>query len=168
MQKRILALLMAALLMITGLACGETAAQNVQDAQPAEAKQPAPSEAGADAVAQNAFSGEEYFLEPEAGCNQLTIYWTAEHINFDTSDMWIWYEGKDGRGYPMYPCAYGAKCMINVPEGEKTVGFIVRVNCSEPCGTAWGSATKDYDGDRFAEITGKETAIYLKSGDGAI
>lgn len=168
MQKRILALLMAALLMITGLACGETAAQNVQDAQPAEAKQPTPSEAGADAVAQNGFSGEEYFLEPEAGCNQLTIYWTAEHINFDTSDMWIWYEGKDGRGYPMYPCAYGAKCMINVPEGEKTVGFIVRVNCSEPCGTAWGSATKDYDGDRFAEITGKETAIYLKSGDGAI
>ena len=179
MQKRWIAWLMTALMLLSAFACAAPAASAPEEPQepavsepekaaeePAAAEAPAAEPAKAPEPA--AFSGEEYFLEPEEGMNQLTIYWTAPSIDFDTSDVWIWYESKDGSGYPFYPCAYGAKCMINVPEGEKTVGFIVRKNCSDPCGTSWGSATKDVDGDRFVEITGKQTAIYLKTGDDAI
>ena len=67
----------------------------------------------------------------------------------------------------MYPCAYGAKVMINVPESEKNVGFIVRTGCSEPGGTSWGTANKDFADDRFVTMNG-DTQIYLKSGEGAI
>ena len=55
--------------------------------------------------------------------------------------------------------------MLNVPESESKVGFIVRRNCSDPGGASWGEATKDYDGDRYAEITGDTTEIYLLPGD---
>ena len=113
-------------------------------------------------------SSDEYFLPKEDGCNQLTLYWTADTINYDTSDMWIWFEGADGRGYQMYPCEYGAKCMINVPTSVDTVGFIVRTDCTEPCGTSWGSATKDYDGDRFVTVKGGDVEVYLQTGDGNI
>ena len=109
----------------------------------------------------------EYFLPKEDGMNQLTLYWKAGSIDFETSDMWIWFPGADGRGYQMYPCAYGAKCMINVPQDVTEVGFIVRTHCSDPGGTSWGDATKDYDGDRFVEMDG-DTAVYLVSGEGAI
>ena len=54
--------------------------------------------------------------------------------------------------------------MVNVPEGVEEVGFIVRKNCSDPGGSSWGSATKDFEADRFAVIEGRETVIYLKSG----
>ena len=143
MQKRWIACLLA-LLMVLGMFACQKKEEPEQEAAP-----------------------DEYFLEKEDGCNQLTLYWKADSINFETSDMWIWFPGADGRGYQMYPCAYGAKCMINVPQDVTEVGFIVRVNCSEPCGTSWGEATKDYDGDRFVEMKG-DTAVYLVSKDGAI
>ena len=149
MQKRWIACLLA-LLMILGLfACGgqQPAADN-----PAETEAPAVS--GLEPLP------DEYFLPKEDGKNQLTVYWKADSINFDTSDMWMWFPGGDGRGYTMYPCAYGAKCMINVPKDVTEVGFIVRINCSEPGGTSWGDATKVYENDRFAEMDG-DTAIYL-------
>ena len=57
--------------------------------------------------------------------------------------------------------------VVNVPEGIDEIGFIVRKDCSDPGGSSWGSATKDYEQDRFAAIEGKETFIYLKSGDPA-
>ena len=82
--------------------------------------------------------------------------------------MWIWYPNADGRGYPFHPCAYGAKVVLNVPEEVTEVGFIVRRNCSDPGGTSWGDAVKDYDGDRYAKIEGPETEVYLKPGDGAM
>ncbi len=111
--------------------------------------------------------GDEYTLEPEAGCNQITFYWDGDGSPLDKCDMWIWYPNADGRGYPFHPCEYGGKVVLNVPEDISEVGFIVRTNCSDPGGTSWGDATKDYDGDRYAQITGKETFVYLKSKDGA-
>ena len=64
--------------------------------------------------------------------------------------------------------SYGAKVIVNVPEGIEEVGFIVRRDCSDPGGTSWGEATKDATSeDRFAVIEGEETFIYLKSGDAA-
>ena len=110
---------------------------------------------------------EEYTLPREEGCNQLTFYWQAEGVNYDKCDMWIWYPNADGRGYLFHPCEYGAKVMLNVPRDITEVGFIVRRNCSDPGGTSWGDATKDYDGDRFAVIAGETTEIYLKAGDAA-
>ena len=109
---------------------------------------------------------EEYTLPMEEGKNQIIFYWDAEDANLDNCDMWIWFPNADGRGYLFHPCEYGGKVALNVPEDVGQVGFIVRRDCSEPGGTGWGSAVKDYDGDRFAVITGRTTEVYLKTGDG--
>ena len=108
---------------------------------------------------------EEYSLPREEGTRQVTFYWYGENVDYGTCDMWIWYPNADGRGYLFHPCEYGVKVVLNVPEEIGKVGFIVRKSCSEPGGSSWGSATKDYDGDRYAEITGETTEIYLKPGD---
>ncbi len=106
----------------------------------------------------------EYTLEREDGCNQLTIYWAGEE-DLATCDIWIWFPGKDGKGYEMHACAYGGKVMVNVPQDVTEVGFIVRTNCSDPGGTSWGEATKDAtESDRFVAMDG-DTTIYLKQGD---
>ena len=161
MQKRALAILLTLLLLLGAVACGGTNEPAATDA-PADT---ADVQSGTPAPVD---TGEEYFLPREDGTRQLTLYWKADVIDFETSDMWIWFAGKDGRGYPMYPCEYGAKCMINVPNDVTEVGFIVRKNCSDPCGTSWGEATKDYDGDRFVEMEEGDTAVYLLSGDETI
>ena len=166
MQKRWIAGFLA-LLMIVGLfACGGNSAvgtpEPVTEATPAPAEVPATDVPASEEPAASGMEPlpDEYFLPKEEGKNQLTVYWKADSINFETSDMWMWFPGGEGKGYPMYPCAYGAKCMINVPADVTEVGFIVRINCSEPGGTSWGEATKVYDGDRFAEMDG-DTQIYL-------
>ena len=107
----------------------------------------------------------EYFLEKEPGCRQLTLYWQDEDADYANCDVWIWFPGKDGSGHVFYPCAYGVKCMINVPQDVAEVGFIVRKNCSDPGGTSWGNATKDVEEDRYAVMTGADTRIYLLPGD---
>ena len=114
-----------------------------------------------------AFAGaeEEYTLPREEGTRQVVFYWYGEGVDYDTCDMWIWYPNADGHGYLFHPCAYGAKVVLNVPESESKVGFIVRRNCSDPGGASWGSAAKDYDGDRYAELSGDVTEVYLKPGD---
>ena len=117
------------------------------------------------AAARPARAEEEYTLPREEGTRQVTFYWYSEDADYETCDMWIWYPNADGRGYLFHPCGYGAKVVLNVPESESRVGFIVRRNCSDPGGTSWGEATKDYDGDRYAEIAGDTTEVYLKPGD---
>ncbi len=107
---------------------------------------------------------DEYTLPLEEGYNQLTLYWSHSGT-YEKCDIWIWYGDVAGKGYTFHECAYGGKVVVNVPEDVAEVGFIVRKDCSEPGGSSWGSATKDYDQDRFAIIDGKETVIYLKSGD---
>ena len=177
MQKRWIACALA-LLMIFGLfACGGKPTENepeltqepVSGESTPEAQEPAAeaTETPAEPEPTQEPVAEEYFLPKEDGMNQLTIYWKDDSINFETSDMWMWFPGKDGRGYQMYPCAYGAKCMINVPKDVEEVGFIVRINCSEPGGTSWGDATKVYDGDRSVKMDG-DTAVYLVGKDAEI
>ena len=107
----------------------------------------------------------EYELPREEGTRQVTFYWYREGTDYNKCDMWIWYPNADGHGYLFHPCEYGAKVVLNVPEGISQVGFIVRRDCSDPGGSSWGQATKDYDSDRFAEITGDTTEIWLKPGD---
>ena len=106
-------------------------------------------------------------LPPEEGTKQVRFFWSADNVDYEKCDMWIWMPGKDGRGYLFTPCEYGVTVQLNVPDDTEEVGFIVRKNCSEPGGTSWGTAAKDYDGDRFARLEGPVTEIYLKSGDGA-
>ena len=108
---------------------------------------------------------EEYTLPREEGTRQLTFYWQDEEADYSTCDMWIWYPNADGHGYLFHPCDYGVKVVLNVPEDVSEVGFIVRRRCSDPGGASWGEATKDYDGDRYAEITGDTTEVYLLPGD---
>ncbi|MBQ5952392.1 MAG: type I pullulanase [Lachnospiraceae bacterium] len=108
---------------------------------------------------------EEFELPKEAGKNQLSLYWHSDTADYSKCDVWMWWDGADGRGYEFHPSAYGVKCVVNVPEDVAQVGFIVRKECSDPCGTSWGNAVKDWDGDRFAVITGEETHIYLVEGE---
>ena len=110
--------------------------------------------------------GDEYRLPLEEGYNQLTIYWTHKSADYATCDIWIWWGDKAGQGYLFHECDYGAKVVLNVPEGITEVGFIVRRDCSEPGGSSWGSATKDFESDRFVVLEGRETVIYLKPGVG--
>lgn len=102
--------------------------------------------------------------EPAEGCTLLNLYWNGD-ADIAASDVWIWLEGKDGAGYLFQPCEYGMVCQFDVPEGTDEVGFIVRKNCSAPGGTSWGEATKDFENDRFAIITGPVTEIWLKTGE---
>ena len=109
----------------------------------------------------------EYTLPKEEGYNQITFYWSHPGV-IENCDIWAWWDGKEGSGYIMHPCDYGAKVVLNVPVGIEQIGFIVRTGCSEPGGSSWGEATKDGTSeDRFAVIEGEETFIYLKSGDPA-
>jgi len=108
----------------------------------------------------------EYTIPKEEGFNQITFYWSYPGV-IENADVWVWWDGKEGSGYVLHECEYGAKAVINVPEGIEQIGFIVRRDCSEPGGNAWGTATKDYSEDRFAVIEGSDTYIYLKSGDSA-
>ena len=109
---------------------------------------------------------DEYKLPLEDGYNQLTLYWTHNSADYAKCDVWIWWGDKAGQGYLFHECNYGAKVVINVPEGVSEVGFIVRRDCSEPGGSSWGNATKDFESDRFAVLEGRETVIYLKPGVG--
>ena len=106
---------------------------------------------------------DEYILPLEEGYNQLTIYF-KHNATYDNCDIWMWWGDVAGKGYTLHKCAYGAKAVVNVPEGIDQVGFIVRKNCSDPGGDSWGEATKDFDADRYVTIEGRETVIYLKSG----
>lgn len=109
---------------------------------------------------------EEYTEPLLDGYNQVTFYWTYSGT-YENCDMWIWWGDIAGKGYLFHECKYGAKVIVNVPEGVEEVGFIVRRDCSDPGGSSWGSATKDYEQDRFAVVEGKQTVIYLKPGDPA-
>jgi len=108
----------------------------------------------------------EYTIPKEEGYNQITFYWTYPG-EIENCDVWVWWDGKEGSGYLLHDCEYGAKAVINVPVGIEQVGFIVRRDCSDPGGSAWGDATKDYGEDRFAVLDGEETFIWLKTGDSA-
>lgn len=109
----------------------------------------------------------EYTIPMEEGYNQITFYWSHPGV-IENCDIWAWWDGKEGSGYAMHTCEYGAKVVINIPETIEQIGFIVRTGCSDPGGSSWGEATKDATSeDRFATIEGKQTFIYLKSGDPA-
>lgn len=110
--------------------------------------------------------GSDYFLPIEEGFKQVTFYWNSGNLDLSECDIWIWEDGKEGKGYLMHPCTYGAKVVVNFPESVTEIGFLVRKNCSEPGGNTWGDATKDYDLDRFVQLVEKSTVIYLKRGNG--
>ena len=100
------------------------------------------------------------------GSRTLVLYWTEPDGVYENCDVWIWFPGKDGRGYLFKPCDYGVRCTVEVPEDVTEVGFIVRKACSDPGGTSWGSATKDFEDDRYAVLEGPLTEIWLQPGDG--
>ena len=168
-----------ALTMILGFTgCGSGPAQTTEpvstqaEEKTTEGTTAAPTQETSEAVTTEPADTEADYTEEfppiEEGCNQLVLYWHSDRaVDINTSDVWIWWGDVAGKGYTFLPCAYGFKCVVNVPEDVKEVGFIVRTGCSDPGGTSWGSATKDFEADRFAVITGKETHIYLVSGDGA-
>ena len=164
--KQILALALAMLMLLGLLAgCGSPNAAPEAPAAEPEAPAAAPEAPAAEPEAPAAPPVDEFTLPLEDGCRQLTLYWNNPSGGYDNCDVWMWFPGRDGHGELFHPCPYGGKVVINVPQDVSEVGFIVRRDCSEPGGSSWGEATKDYDQDRWAVLTGDETVIYLKSGD---
>ena len=99
------------------------------------------------------------------GYNQITFFWNNPMTDYSKSDIWVWWDGEDGKGRLTKPCEYGRMVTLNVPEDITEVGFIVRKNCTDPGGDSWGYADKDCGpDDLFATIEGEETFIYLKGG----
>ena len=170
-----LMLVITMLLAITLTACNKNDGTGTSDSTTAQGETPtteAPSN-GKDPEEETTTGGgwqipeDEYTIPMEDGYNQITFYWSHPGV-IENCDIWAWWDGKEGSGYVMHPCEYGAKVVLNIPEGIEQIGFIVRTGCSEPGGSSWGEATKDATSeDRFAVIEGKETFIYLKSGDAA-
>lgn len=165
-MKRTIAILLC-LLMVLGLfaACDKPTSPTGTEEAPATGNSPAQTEAPP--ATGDAPATEEYTLEREPGTNQITFYWKGEGVNYEKCDMWIWFPGADGRGYPFHPCEFGGKVILNVPADVAEVGFIVRRDCSDPGGTSWGDCVKDFENDRFAPIEGETTEVYLLSGDEA-
>ncbi len=167
--KRLLSLLLALLMLLSLLAaCGSPAEETALAEEPEAAEQTEPAEesvAAEEPEVTEEPAEEEFFLEREPGCNQLTIYWNHPSADYAKCDVWLWFPGRDGSGQLFHPCAYGVKCVVNVPEDVTEVGFIVRRDCSNPGGKSWGDATKDVEDDRFVTMTGANTEIYLKPGD---
>ena len=157
MKLRILTLLLAAALLLT--ACAPAA--------PVETVAPTTEPTAVPTEEPTVPPTEEYTEPILEGYNQVTFYWTWDG-SYENCDVWAWWGDVAGKGYIFHECAYGAKAVVNVPEGVEELGFIVRRDCSDPGGNSWGSATKDYEPDRFAPIEGKETHVYLKSGDPAL
>ena len=150
MKRSLISLLLALSMVMNLAACGIQASQGTTAPETtAPTTEPAPT---------------EYTLPLEDGYNQVTFYWKYSE-SIENTDMWIWHEGKDGKGYVFTPWEHGGKVVLNVPQDVTKIGYIVRRDCSDPGGSAWGSATKDYPDDRFLTITDRETVIYLKSGD---
>jgi len=158
-MKKILSLLLALAMLcgfLAGCGIGAPAETSVPEERPAAAEtaelpEPTPDVGSA----------------PEPGTRRLILYWNHPSADYGRCDVWIWWDGKDGQGYPFAACDYGVQCTVDVPESVTQVGFIVRRDCSDPCGTSWGDATKDYEADRFAVLTGPVTEIYLKPGEGS-
>lgn len=100
----------------------------------------------------------------ETASRVLILYWDGD-APLETSDVWAWMPGKDGKGYLFTACDYGARCEIHVPADAAEVGFIVRTGCSDPGGSSWGEASKDFSDDRFAVLTGDITEVWLKTGE---
>ena len=165
-MKRILAALLCALLMLGLFAgCDQTPAETPgTTAAPTATAAPVTEAPTAPPATEPAPS--EDILEREPGTNQIIFYWKVEDVDLSKCDMWIWYPNADGRGYTFHDWRYGGKVMLNVPEDITEVGFILRRDCSEPGGTSWGDATKDYGDDRYAVISGELTEVYLLPGDG--
>ena len=114
--------------------------------------------------------GSNYKLEypPEEGTRRVIFNWSAENVDYDRCDVWVWYGDVDGRGYLFEASEYGAQAIIDLPVSVNEIGFIIRKECSDPGSDVWGSATKDYENDRFIVIEDDVTEVYLKSGDATI
>lgn len=130
----------------------------------------ATSSASSDITESSSSVGKEEDLDlsdQPANTNVLVLYWTRGNGVYDNCDIWYWYEGKDGSGHLYEECDYGVRVILYIPVGVEKVGFIARTDCSDPGGTSWGSATKDFSEDRYAILTGDITQIYLKEKDGS-
>ncbi len=97
----------------------------------------------------------------------LTIYWDYTG-DLATADVWAWADGKDGKGYMFEKDAFGCKTVISMSADVVKMGFITRYDCSDPGTSSWGTATKDIEADRFVNLEGSATTIYLKMGDDGI
>ncbi len=161
--KRLLTILLSLCLTLTLVFCSCASSANEDPSEDGGTTDGGSTDSGSDS---GSADEEEYTLELEDGCRQLTIYYYRA-AGYDNCDIWMWCDGGDNLGGQLFhTCAYGAKVVVNVPEEIEAVGFIIRTNCSDPGGSEWGTATKDAtEDDRYITLSGTYTVIYTKAGD---
>jgi hypothetical protein len=59
----------------------------------------------------------EYTIPKEPGHNQITFYWSHPGV-IENCDIWAWWDGKEGSGYVMHPCEYGARSFSTFPSAS--------------------------------------------------
>lgn len=91
-----------------------------------------------------------------AGTTLIVHYGGREDKNYDNWNLWIWEEGADGQNVDFRTeDDFGKIAVYQSTNTPSKIGFIVRKGDWE---------AKDVEGDRFAEITGETTEIWVTSG----
>ena len=91
-----------------------------------------------------------------AGTTLIVHYGGREDNNYDNWNLWIWEEGADGQNVDFRTeDDFGKIAVYQSTNTPSKIGFIVRKGDWE---------AKDVDTDRFAEITGETTEIWVTSG----
>ena len=116
-MKRILVPLLLVLALLLS-ACAKTPAETdtKTDTEPTPSVEPTPEptpEPEPEPEPTPVIDPNEYTIDREDGKNQITFYWTKPGVDYSKADMWIWYGGADGHGYPFHECAYGGKVVLN-------------------------------------------------------
>lgn len=91
-----------------------------------------------------------------AGTTLIVHYGGREDNNYEGWNLWIWEEGADGQAVSFSAeDDFGKIAVYQSTQTPQKIGFIVRLN-------EWEA--KDVEGDRFAEMNGGTTEIWVSSG----
>ncbi len=78
--------------------------------------------------------------------------WLWDEMGSIRSGGYLWEEGNFGT-YGKANTKYNAKVSVKLSTAVGRLGFLIRLNCTDPGGESWGTATKDGTGnDRFIPL----------------
>lgn len=101
------------------------------------------------------------FIPLQASSTQdVIIHYQRSTQDYLGWNLWVWFEGKDGQSYDFTGTdSYGVSSSFTIDSTVKKIGLIVRLNNFEE---------KDITEDRFVELNGTKTELWLVQGDATI